>query len=266
MVRLKEEIESSKLELLDESWSEIGDNVEIFRLPGNEPVRRIITGRRTQKTGGFWSWKNMAHVVHESGGEEFCARVLELHPYVEFFFGQPEKIRFAVDGADRKAVYTPDFLIVSGNRNLRVEFKYHQDVRPPRPVRDDDEHGWNRFYKAARLRARLRDVRAAYRRAGLRWILITDVRLASLVRPATIHEIVANCGRPIAQSDESALLDFLARQPHRTASLAECEQQLSVSDFPRGDILSRIPERMLKISLNAPISGETRVTLRNVPL
>jgi hypothetical protein len=70
--------QNEPVELLDERWETIGPGVERFRLPGNEPVRRIITGHRPAKVGAFWSWKNGSHVAHESAGEEWCARIFEV--------------------------------------------------------------------------------------------------------------------------------------------------------------------------------------------
>ena len=82
MARAPLHVEDEKIALSEEKWLSIADGVKQFSLPGNEAVRRIITGRRNGKVGGFYSWKNRAHVMHESDGEERCARVLDVHSAV----------------------------------------------------------------------------------------------------------------------------------------------------------------------------------------
>ncbi|MDB5530211.1 MAG: hypothetical protein JWR51_3314 [Devosia sp.] len=253
--------ENERIKTLDERWEPLAPGVDRFRLPGNEPVRRIITGRRTAKVGAFWSWKNDAHVAHESTGEEWFARILEVHPSVTGYFGQPEQIRVTVEGQSRPVKYTPDFLVMMGFRELRVEYKRFIDIAPPATVDPRDELGRYRSEKAAKMRRRLRLVRDAYLRCGIAWRLVTDRDLAAMASKATVDEIVANAGRPVTEEDADRLVAFLAARPARSATMLECCEQLHDSEFPRGDVLARIPELVLSIDLHARIDDETAVTL-----
>ncbi|MBE7731672.1 TnsA endonuclease N-terminal domain-containing protein [Devosia faecipullorum] len=261
MVSQNNSWENEQVETLAENWEQLAPGIQRFRLPGNEPVRRIITGRRAGKVGAFWSWKNRAHVAHESSGEEHCARVLEVHPDVTAYFGQPEQIRFQVEGERRPVRYTPDFLIRFGSRELRVEYKFYDDIRPPRPDSDHDEAGWYRFAKAEKTRRRLALVAMAYRDCGIDWQLFTERDLDALASRATVDEIVANAGRPLEPADLARLVSFLAAAPGHTASMADCCMQLEASEFPRGDVLARMPERLVSIDLHETIGDDTPVTL-----
>ncbi|MET3897165.1 hypothetical protein ABIB57_001102 [Devosia sp. UYZn731] len=253
--------ENERIEILDERWETLAPGVDRFRLPGNEPVRRIITGHRAAKVGAFWSWKNGAHVAHESAGEEWCARIFEVHPRITAYFGQPEKIRIFVEGQKRPFIYTPDFRVMFGYSELLLEYKVFEDIaaRPPQDPRD--QPGVERYLKAAKMRRRLRLVREAYSRCGIPWRLITDRDLAALASKRTADEIIANCGRPATSEDIDRLAAFLSAMTNRTASMAECCGQLHASEFPRGDVLARIPERLLSIDLHAQIDDDTPVSL-----
>lgn len=253
--------EDQKVELAEEVWEPIAPGVERFRLPGNEPVRRIITGRRNGKVGGFYSWKMLAHVAHESDGEEWCARVLDVHPAVTAFFGQPETLRIEVEGQKQPERYTPDFLAFFGEYPVRLEFKWRSELQPPKPQRKDDERGWLIWRKAAKMRRHLRIASDAYHRAGLIWKLVTDDRLAAMADRETVDEIVRNGGRPIEPTDLQKLIARLMRSPDEGAPLSECEDLLATADFPRGDILARVQERVIAIDLQRPIMPSTHIHL-----
>jgi hypothetical protein len=226
-----------------------------------ESVRRIITGRRRNKVGAFYSWKNHAHVMHDSDGEERVARLFEVHRVVRAFFGQPETLRIRVDGQRRPEMYTPDFLVFFDETPVRVEFKYEQELRPPRCEDPDDERALYLEAKAAKLRRHLRIAADAYRRAGLVWMLITDVRLAAAADPDTVDEIVANGGRPMEESQLRRLLALLGSREPGSVTLAECEEAVRQCPFPRGDVLARIQERHISIDLCRPISETSAVNL-----
>jgi hypothetical protein len=261
MAKMGESWESLPVEISEERWEPIAPDVELFRRAENDPVRIIITGRRNHKVGAFWSWKNMAHIAHESEGEEKCCRLFDCHPLVGHYFGQPEQIRFRLQDGTRIARYTPDFLIMLAGRPIRLEYKRVIDLRPPSPVRDDDERGWYRYAKAAKVRARLREIRAAYTSAGLVWRLITDVDLAQMANLETVDEIIANCGRKADGQEIKRLVTFLQASDNQSATVAECEAQFHNSDFPKGDLLARIPERLIALELDAPITEQTIVRL-----
>lgn len=253
--------ENEPIEILEDRWETLAPGIERFRLPGNEPVRRIITGRRAAKVGAFWSWKNEAHVAHESAGEEWCARIFEVHPRITAYFGQPEKLRITIEGQKRPVIYTPDFRVMFGFRELLLEYKRLEDIAPPAPQDPRDQRGLDRNIKAAKMRRRLRLVRDAYRRCGIPWRLITNLDLAAMANKRTADEIIANCGRPAADEDIDRLAAFLTTMPDRTAPMVECCRLLHASEFPRGDLLARIPERLLSIDLHAEIDDETPVSL-----
>lgn len=253
--------EDQHVGILADRWEQFGPGVQRFRLPGNEPVRRIITGRRNGRVGALYSWKNRGHVAHESTGEERLARVLEVHPSVTAYFGQPETIRFKREGVKAPIRYTPDFLVLFGNAELRVEYKRLVDIWPPRPE-PGDERGHRRFIRAALTRKRLRLVRDAYGRCGVPWQIFTDVDVAAMADMDTVDDLIANAGRPIELPDLRRLTDFLRSRPEMEATLGECEEVLGDLEFPRGDILARVPERVIEIDLLAPILETTMVRMR----
>lgn len=260
MVQFGKSWEAESLALAEPHWERLVPGVERFRLPGNEPVRRIITGRKANRVGGLYSWKNAGHVVHESVGEERVARLLEVHQSVTEYFGQPETLRVTLDGEVGSFEYTPDFLVLMGHAEIRVEYKRLCDIRPETPA-PGDERGMRRYRKAALMRHRLRLVRDAYTRCGLTWDLWTDVDVAGMADPDVVDEILANSGRPITAADLERLLAILRNSPEQTATMAECEAALEDTDFARGDILSRITERLIAIDLFEPIGPDTPVKL-----
>lgn len=103
-------------------------------------------------------------------------------------------------------------------------------------------------------------VATAYQKCGIDWQLITDRDLDQIASKSTIDEIVANAGRPIDPADEERLIAFLSAHGG-SAPMAQCAEQLQSSDFPRGDILSRIPERIVSIDLHASIEDHTIVSV-----
>lgn len=258
-VRIKE-LDDEAVALAPEEWERIAPGIYRFRLPNDEPVRRIITGRRNGKVGGFYSQKNCAHVVHESDGEEWCARVLDVHPAIRKFFGQPETLQIRID-ASQPLRYTPDFIADVGGIDVRIEFKWYADLHPPEPQDRSDERGWRRWEEAAEMRRRLRTVRDAYRSAGLLWLPVTDVDLVRMADRETLDEIVRNGGRPIDADDRARLVRLLRRRRGEGVTLAECEGALRKSEFPRGDVLARVQERLIRINLHEPITPESLVHL-----
>ena len=250
-----------KIRLSPERWVPIAEGVRCFRMPGREPVRRIITGRRNNYVGGYYSWKMQAHVIHESEGEEKYARLLDLHPDVTAFFGQPETLLIQKDESLPPERYTPDFLVQFGAHEIRVEIKRDEDINPPKPDRKDDYRALRRWENADETKRHLAVAQQAYQDAGLFWTLVTDLDLAKMAKLETLDEVVANLGRPLPVEAWERLSAFLLAQPAMTATLGECERALADRDFARGDILSRIPERRLRINLLQDIGPATPVTL-----
>jgi hypothetical protein len=72
---------------------------------------------------------------------------------------------------------------------------------------------------------------------------------------------LANSGRPITAPDLERLLTTLRNSPDQSATMADCEAALEETDFARGDILSRITERVVAIDLFEPIGPDTVVKL-----
>jgi hypothetical protein len=202
-----------------------------------------------------------SHVIHESEGEEKYARLLDLHADVTAFFGQPETLLIQTDENLLPERYTPDFLVRFGTHELRVEIKRDEDINPPKPDREDDYRGWRRWEDALEMRRHLAVAEKAYQHAGLFWTLLTDIDLPMMASLETVDEIVANLGRPLPAEPWGRLSAFLISQPAMTATLENCERVLAERDFARGDILSRIPERRLKIDLLREIGPATPVTL-----
>lgn len=125
---------------IDEGWETLAEGVDRWRPPAGGPARRLITGRMNRRVGGFWSWKNRAHVVHESCGEERCARTFEVHPGVAAYRSQPETLRVDV-GQARPLVYTPDFLVDFDGVEVFVEYKPLGKLHAPAPLGKWDERG-----------------------------------------------------------------------------------------------------------------------------
>jgi hypothetical protein len=114
--------------------------------------------------------------------------------------------------------------------------------------------------KAAETRERLRRAREAYRGTGRVWMLMTEREVGGCACPEVVDEIVANAGRPIDPNDLGRLRTFLAASGG-AAAMGDCEETLRAAEFPRGEILSRIAERLVAIDLHAPITPDTLVRL-----
>lgn len=256
----------------DESWSPLIPGVRRLTLQGNAPVRAILTGRRNRQVGAFWSHKMRAHVPHESEGWELRGiKLQEVDVRVEQYYGQSESIEIRVDdesiGNDGKEVirYTLDTLIVIGGMAVRGEFKPRARLQPTMRLDPDDVMSVREHEKARKLRRKLRIVQKAYRASGLLWILLTEHELNAMGNPDTVDDIIANGGREIDREDLNRLCTTLALRPGRRLPLGQCEEMLRCSDFPRGAILARIPERVLSVDLIEPITSDTHVILVNGP-
>ena len=73
-----------------------------------------------------------------------------------------------------------------------------------------------------------------------------------LTRGVTRHPSVASS---VAEDDLGRLrAELLQRGP---LPLGRCEELIREGQFPRGELLARIPENLIRIDLHAPISGDT---------
>jgi hypothetical protein len=107
------------------------------------------------------------------------------------------------------------------------------------------------------MRAKLRRVREAYRRAGLPWALLTDVELAKAASASVVNELIANFGHSIAEDDLGRLRAELSLSG--SLPLGRCEELIREGEFPRGELLSRVPENLISIDLLQPIGVNTVV-------
>lgn len=242
-----------------ERFEPLGPGVEVFRLPEWEAVRRIITRGGGRKVGGHFSWKMAGHVVYESGPEERCARLMDVHPSVESFYAQPETIRVSGDGA-KPFRYTPDFLAIISGAEARVEVKRERDLRPPPPAGPSDERGRRRWERASDVRARLRDVRAAYRRCGLLWLLLLDTGMAAMGDPDIVDELIGHGGRHITDTDRVRLRDHLVAAGG-TSTLGAAADAIREAADPRGTVLARVSEGSLSVDLHATLDAGAAVVL-----
>lgn len=240
-------------------FEHLGPGVEVFRLPDWEAVRCIITRGGGRKVGGHFSWKMAGHVVYESGSEERCARLMDVHPSVEAFYAQPETIRVSNDGA-KPFRYTPDFLALISGVEARVEVKRERDLRPPPPENPLDERGRRRWERARDMRARLRDVRAAYRRCGLLWLLLLDTGMRAMGDPEIVDELIANGGRHITEADRVRLRDHLVAAGG-TSTLGAAADVIREAADPRGTVLARVSEGALAVDLHATLDHGAAVVL-----
>lgn len=259
--------EDAALRITEKTWEALAPGVLCQRYPGNEPVRKILTGRRNRKVGGFYSFKMKRHIAHESEHECRLAKIFELDPNVIAYWGQPEKLKIALDGDEitpdgrDRMIYTPDFLTMIGGQAVRFEFKLWSDIRPEPPKRPGDERAKILCEEAKATRRRLRIARQAYRLSGLAWFCLTELELEAMADEQTVGDIVANGGREIDPDDLARLLDALSKAPGKSLALGECEQMIQKSDSPRGAILARIPERLLHVDLTDTITSQSTIRL-----
>jgi hypothetical protein len=249
-----------RLTEINEKWEQLAPGVKRWRLPGIEPVRQIVTGRRNNRVGLLWSYKMGMHIAQESDHEGFLADRFEVDYRIGAYFGQPEKLKIEV-GPKVEITYTSDFMCFIAGHQVRFEFKLLSELRPRRPTRAGDEQGWHKWEKAKEVRKRLRIVRQAYRDAGLAWILVTDADLPAMGAEETVGDIIANGGTDIEPDDLNRLITTLANRSDRALPLGAAEDLLKEAEFPRGAILARIPERKFRIDLLQPINSDTTITL-----
>jgi hypothetical protein len=255
----------------DGKWEPIAPGVERMRLYGNNPTRRIVTGRRNIRVGKFFSQKMKAHVAHGGDHAGLMAHVLDVHHLVPKFWGEPETLCIKLIGdridpsGDEQMIYTPDYLVPLAGILIRWEFKLVSSVRPPKPKKASDIRGWLNWEEAKKTRRRLRIARQAYRDAGLVWALMTEVDLRAMARDDTVLQIIANSGVDIEKDDIERLLTALRHADGNCLPLGECEKLIKHSDFPRANILARIPERILRVNLTEEITPETLVYLNEDP-
>ncbi|NNM72085.1 TnsA endonuclease N-terminal domain-containing protein [Enterovirga aerilata] len=253
------EWEGEGVVLAEETWVEIAPGIERFALPDGEPVRRIVTGRRNRKVGAHYSWKVRRHVVVESNPEDRAARLLDCHPDVVDIHAQPETLRITV--GSKKVRYTPDLLATFRNwREVRFEVKRWEDLHPPRPESPADERGWFVWEKARKARAKLRLVRAAYRRVGLVWLPLLDTAMDDMADPESVDEIISNGGRHLDEDDRHRLRDHLLASGG-TSPLGRCAEIVRNSDYPAGAVLARVIDAGLAVDLLGPIDLDTPIRL-----
>jgi hypothetical protein len=265
---IEEEEDEFEIDQIDGEWQDLAPGVRRKAFAGNDPVRRILTGHRDREVGGFWSYKMNAHAAHESESLERRAFALqECHPKVEAFYGQPEAIEIRVDDErvsprGRKIVrYFLDDLSIIGGLEVRMEIKPLELLQPAKKCDPDDERGVRRHERAAKLRRKLRLVRQAYRLSGLVWMPLTEREMDAVSHPDVVEDIVSNGGREIDGDDLARVCAALAASPDRRLPMHHCEELVRASDFPRGALLARIPERVLSIDLREPIDDATMVQL-----
>jgi hypothetical protein len=249
-----------RLNEITEKWEQLAPGVKRWRLPGIEPVRQILTGRRNNRVGLLWSYKMGMHIAQESDHEGFLGDRFEVDHRIHAYFGQPEKLKIEVGPKD-EITYTSDFLCFVASHEVRFEFKLLSALRPHRPTRASDEQGWHKWGKAKELRKRLRRIRQAYRDAGLPWILVTDADLPAMGAEETVGDIIANGGTDIAPDDMNRLISALSARPDHAMPLGSAEDLIKESEFPRGAILARIPERVIHIDLLKPIDSDTKIIM-----
>lgn len=239
----------------DGIWETPVHGIRRFRRENHAAVRNIITGRRNREVGAFYSQLMQEHIAHDSAGEERKCRYFDVHAPIDEFFGQPETL-YCDDPAAPISRYTVDFLLRVGSVEVLVESKYLSDIRPPKPRSDRDSDGITRWNAAEALKAKLRFIRAQYRRIGINWMLLTDYDLLKIGRGEVVDELVANGGWPVAEDDLGRLLHALRSAP---MALGHCEELIKEGEFPRAIVTSRIQERLLQIDLHSAITADTIV-------
>ena len=255
----------------DGEWETIAPGVERMRLADNDPVRKIVTGRRNNRVGKIFSHKMGVHVAYESDHTRKMAHVLDVHHLVPKFWGEPETLRIKLIGdridpfGNELMIYTPDYLVPLSGMPVRFEYKMLSNLRPKEPKKPSDLRGWLMWEEAKETRRRLRIARQAYRDAGLVWTLMTDEDLTAIADESTVFQIIANSGVEIEEDNKERLLAALRSADGQCLPLGQCEALIKNSEFPRADILARIPERLLRINLTEEITTETIVCMLEGP-
>jgi hypothetical protein len=257
---------------IDENWCSLIPGVRRYSLEGNVSVRAILTGHRDREVGGFWSYKMRAHIPHESEDwERRGIKIQEVDTRVKRYHGQPEQLEIRVEGeairedGSEVITYTPDSLFEIASIEARAEFKPLEMLWPSRKLDPDDPISVRTHEKARKLRRKLRIVQRAYRASGLLWLLFTERELDGMGDRHVVDDIVSNGGREIDQEDLGRLCSTLNLAPGRRLPLGQCEELIRSSEFPRGAILARIPERVVSISLFEPITSDSLIALENFP-
>jgi hypothetical protein len=124
-------------------------------------IRRIVNTNSKKNIGKFPSLKLGIVVWWESLIERDYLFYLEFDCAVSFYAGQPFRICFTVNG--KRHSYTPDFLVVRGNKQQVVE------VKPLKKAERDD------------FKAFCRLIAAVCRDHGYEFIVVTDADIR--VRP-----------------------------------------------------------------------------------
>lgn len=243
---------------IERVWTALCDGVEVFRLEANEATRRVITGRRNHVVGGHYSMKMNGHIVHEGGIEERFVRVCDYVLGVKRIWAQPETIRMNVFPEFANEIYTPDFLVEHDAGFVRYEIKEWRELRPPRPT-VGDEKAQKRWDDAVLLRARLRRIREAYRRAGLPFRVITERGIGLRWGDRDVVDEIAANDRWDIEPEELDRLVTALNEAGGSLPLSRCQALFEEAPHPRGVVLSRIPERIVYIDLFAPIGPETIV-------
>jgi hypothetical protein len=255
---------------VDENRCSLTPGVRRLALQGNAPVRAILTGHRDRQVGGVWSHKMRAHIPHES--EEWERRgikIQEVDVRVENYYGQPERLEIRVDGETIREdgsevfTYTVDSLVKIAQVEVRLEFKPREMLRPSAKLDPEDPKSVRQHERARKLRRKLRFVQQAYRASGLLWVLLTERELHEMGDPDIIDDIISNGGREIDRADLGRLCSTLNLAPGRRLPLGRCEELIRASDFPRGAILARIPERVLSVNLLEAITSDSPIALEN---
>jgi hypothetical protein len=239
-------------------WGFFCEGVEVFRLEANEATRQVITGRRNHVVGGHFSMKMRGHIVHEGGIEERFVRASDCVVHANRVWAQPETIRMNIFPEFEGEIYTPDYLVEHDAGLVRYEVKQWTELRPPKPA-DWDEDGKRKLEEAKLLRARLHRVREAYRRASLSFRVITERGIAKYWGdPDIIDEVIASDRWDIEPEELNHLITALT-DAGGSLPMWRCEALFEEAPFPRGLVLSRIPERIVRIDLFSPIGPHTIV-------
>lgn len=91
--------------------------------------RKIVSRSRARSTGKYPSWKMGRMIQWESPNERNAFRLLDANPAVKYFFEQPLKIRYLLDGEER--LHYPDILVVTNQTKELWEIKPKSEATRP---------------------------------------------------------------------------------------------------------------------------------------
>lgn len=191
-------------------------------------VRRLVTGRRAQPTGKFFSIKNYRSVEHESRGEKLGMYFAEVRPEVIRYYPQPFRLSWRENGQFRE--YFPDRLEQRDSGWVAVEVK-----------RSSDKLGNDSYLEKLDTSKQLLDT------IGVGFEIETRQELEADPRNPTVQTILYHAARDIPREVLRRSVEFLLERGR--SHLLELEAAMGGGDLAHSWVYGLIPRRLAEIEL-----------------